>query len=109
MLGRHGQGFEARDKRLFPADREKWLKVRDEIYEEIMEKGWSPEREAFVQSYGDDTLDASNLIMPLVFFLSPSDPRMLKTLDAINRPPKMEASSPTASYTATTCRSPRTA
>jgi GH15 family glucan-1,4-alpha-glucosidase len=76
------------DKRSFPADREKWLKVRDEIYEEIMEKGWSPEREAFVQSYGDDTLDASNLIMPLVFFLSPSDPRMLKTLDAINRPPK---------------------
>ncbi len=39
-----------------------------------MEKGWSPEREAFVQSYGDDTLDASSLIMPLVFFLSPSDP-----------------------------------
>src|SRR5919112_1537282 len=59
-----------------------------EIYEELMQKGWSPEREAFVQSYGDDTLDASSLIMPLVFFLSPSDPRMLKTLDAINRPPK---------------------
>ena len=61
-----------------------------------------------MQSYGDDTLDASNLIMPLVF-LSPSDPRMLKTLDAINRPPKNGASSPTASSTATTCRSPRTA
>jgi GH15 family glucan-1,4-alpha-glucosidase len=41
-----------------------------------------------VQSYGDNTLDASSLIMPLVFFLSPSDPRMLNTLDAINRPPK---------------------
>ena len=82
------QGLRLADKRSFPADREKWLKVRDEIYEEIMEKGWSPEREAFVQSYGDDTLDASNLIMPLVFFLSPSDPRMLNTLDAINRPPK---------------------
>jgi GH15 family glucan-1,4-alpha-glucosidase len=82
------RGLRLADKRSFPADRDKWLKVRDEIYEEIMEKGWSPEREAFVQSYGDDTLDASNLIMPLVFFLSPSDPRMLKTLDAINRPPK---------------------
>ena len=80
------RGLRLADKRSFPADREKWLKVRDEIYEEIMEKGWSPGREAFVQSYGDDTLDASNLIMPLVFFLSPSDPRMLKTLDAINRP-----------------------
>jgi len=81
-------GLRLADKRSFPADREKWPGVRDEIYEEIMDKGWSGEREAFVQSYGDDTLDASNLIMPLVFFLSPSDPRMLKTLDAVNRPPK---------------------
>jgi pentatricopeptide repeat protein len=62
--------------------------VRDQIYEEIMELGWSEERQAFVQSYGDDTLDASNLITPLVFFLSANDPRMLSTLDAINRSPK---------------------
>ncbi len=82
------RGLRLADKRSFPADRERWLEVRDRIYEEIMEKGWSPEREAFVQSYGGDTLDASSLIMPLVFFLSPSDPRMLRTLDAINRPPK---------------------
>jgi pentatricopeptide repeat protein len=81
------RGLRLAAKRSFPADRERWLKVRDEIYEEIMDRGWSPEREAFVQSY-DDTLDASSLIIPLVFFLSPSDPRMLKTLDAINRPPK---------------------
>src|SRR5215212_1248067 len=76
------------DKRSFPADRDRWLKVRDEIYEEIMEKGRSPERKAFVQSYGGDTLDASSLIMPLVFFVAPKGPRMLSTLDAINRPPK---------------------
>jgi GH15 family glucan-1,4-alpha-glucosidase len=82
------RGLRLADKRSFPADRDKWLAIRDEIYEEIMERGWSEERQAFVQSYGDDTLDASNLIMPLVFFLSPSDPRMLKTLDAVNRPPK---------------------
>jgi GH15 family glucan-1,4-alpha-glucosidase len=82
------RGLRLADKRSFPADHERWLQVRDRIYEEIMEKGWSQEREAFVQSYGGDTLDASSLIMPLVFFLSPSDPRMLKTLDAINRPPK---------------------
>ncbi|HET6659845.1 MAG TPA: glycoside hydrolase family 15 protein [Rubrobacter sp.] len=82
------RGLRLADKRSFPADHERWLEVRDRIYEEIMEKGWSQEREAFVQSYGGDTLDASSLIMPLVFFLSPSDPRMLKTLDAINRPPK---------------------
>jgi GH15 family glucan-1,4-alpha-glucosidase len=76
------------DKRSFPADRVRWLKVRDEIYEEIMDKGWSPERKAFVQAYGGDTLDASSLIMPLVFFVAPKGPRMLSTLDAINRPPK---------------------
>ena len=82
------RGLRLAAKRSFPADRDKWLEVRDQIYEEIMESGWSKEREAFVQSYGDDTLDASNLIMPLVFFLSANDPRMLSTLEAIHRSPK---------------------
>ena len=53
-----------------------------------MDRGWNPELQAFVQSYGSNTLDASNLIMPLVFLLSPTDPRMLSTLDAINRSPE---------------------
>ena len=75
------------EKRSFPADRVRWQKVRDEIYEEVMDKGWSPSRQAFVQAYGSEHLDASNLIMPLVFLLSPTDPRMLSTLDAINRSP----------------------
>ena len=72
---------------LRPADRERWLKTRDTIYEEIMAKGWDPQKKAFVQRYGSTTLDAANLMMPLVFFVSPTDPRMLKTLDAINRRP----------------------
>ncbi len=55
-----------------------------------MERGWSPERKAFVQAYDDDTLDACNLIMPLVFFAAPKGPRMLSTLDAINRPPRYD-------------------
>lgn len=76
------------DKRSFPADRSRWLKIRDQIYEEIMERGWSSKRNAFVQHYDSQSLDASNLIMPLVFFLSPTDPRMLETLDAILRSPK---------------------
>jgi GH15 family glucan-1,4-alpha-glucosidase len=53
-----------------------------------MERGWSDKHQAFMQAYDSDTLDASNLMMPLVFFLSPTDPRMLKTLDAINRAPE---------------------
>ncbi len=81
------RGVRLADKRSFPSDRKRWLKVRDEIYEEIMERGWSKEREAFVQSYDSDALDAATLLMPLVFFLSPTDPRMLSTLAAIRQPP----------------------
>ena len=79
------RGLRLADKRSFPADREKWLATRDKIYEEILSLGWSQKRQSFVQSYGGDSLDAASLIMPLVFFMSPTDPRMLKTLDAINR------------------------
>ena len=75
------------DKRSFPAPRAHWLRVRDEIYEDIMRQGWNEEVGAFVQYYGGDALDASNLLMPLVFFLAPADPRMLGTLAAINRSP----------------------
>jgi GH15 family glucan-1,4-alpha-glucosidase len=75
------------DRRSFPADRERWLAVRDEIYEDIQDHGWSAQRGAFVQAYGVDSLDAANLIMPLVFFMSPADPRLLRTLEATRCPP----------------------
>jgi len=74
------------DKRSFPADRARWLATRDEIYEEVLAKGWDARRHAFVQAYGSESLDASTLLMPLVFFMAPNDPRMLSTLDAIHRP-----------------------
>jgi GH15 family glucan-1,4-alpha-glucosidase len=74
------------DKRSFPGDRSRWLKVRDNIYERILEEGWNAKRNAFVQSFGSDALDASCLIMPLVFFMAPNDPRMLSTIDAIMKP-----------------------
>jgi GH15 family glucan-1,4-alpha-glucosidase len=81
------RGLRLAQKRSFPADHDRWLAVRDEIYLDIMSKGWDSSRKAFMQSYGSDTLDASNLMMPLVFFLSPSDPRMLSTLDAMTESP----------------------
>ena len=81
------RGLRLADKRSFPADRNRWLEVRDQIYKEIIQKGWSPEKQAFIQHYGSKALDASNLMMPLVFFMSPSDPRMLKTLDATSQSP----------------------
>ena len=70
-------------QRGLPGDTVKWRTCRDAVYEEIMARGWSPERRSFVQYYGGDVLDASNLLMPLVKFIGPRDPRMLSTLDAI--------------------------
>jgi len=81
------RGLRLASKRSFPANYDKWLKNRDMIYQTVMEKGWSKERKAFVQYIGSKTLDASNLMMPLVFFVSPTDPRMLQTLDAVNLSP----------------------
>ncbi|MGV2826798.1 glycoside hydrolase family 15 protein [Myxosarcina sp. GI1(2024)] len=82
------RGLRLARKRSFPAERQHWLQVRDQIYEELIARGWSEERQAFVQSYGSEALDASTLIMPLVFFMSPKDPRMLKTIAAIARAPE---------------------
>ena len=76
------------DKRSFPADWRLWLRTRDRIYETLTTRGWSEKRKAFVQSFGSDALDASALLMPLVFFMAPTDPQMLATIDAIDRPLK---------------------
>lgn len=81
------RGLRLADRRSFPADRERWIRVRDQIYEEIMQLGWNEQIRAFTQSYDSDTLDAANLMLPLVLFVAPNDPRMLATLDAIDRPP----------------------
>jgi GH15 family glucan-1,4-alpha-glucosidase len=72
-------------QRGLPADSVRWMAVRDAIYRQIMERGWHPQRRAFVQHYDTDVLDASLLLMPLVKFIAPTDPRWLSTLDAISR------------------------
>jgi len=72
----------ARERGL-PGPLVQWLQTRDEIFHEIMERGWSEERQAFVQTLDGHALDASNLLMPLVRFIAPTDPRMVSTLDAI--------------------------
>lgn len=80
------RGVRLAQKRSFPGDRLKWLETRDEIYEQIMARGWNEKLQAFAQTFDGDALDASTLLMPLVFFLAPGDPRMLSTLEAIRRP-----------------------
>jgi GH15 family glucan-1,4-alpha-glucosidase len=82
------RGIRLADKRALPADRAKWLRERDRIYEEVMTQGWNEKRRAFTQFYGSEDLDASLLIMPLVFFMAPTDPRMLSTINAILKNPR---------------------
>jgi GH15 family glucan-1,4-alpha-glucosidase len=82
------RGLRLADKRALPADRTKWMRERDRIYEEVMTRGWNEKRQAFTQFYGSEDLDASLLIMPLVFFMAPNDPRMLSTISAILEDPR---------------------
>ena len=82
------RGVRLADKRALPADRAKWIHERDRIYEEVMTRGWNEKQRAFTQFYGSEDLDASLLIMPLVFFMAPNDPRMLSTIAAILENPR---------------------
>ncbi|MFI2367649.1 glycoside hydrolase family 15 protein [Streptomyces sp. NPDC018833] len=68
-----------------PADVARWTAVRDAIFHQVTERGYSTRCEAFVQHYGSEVLDASLLLMPDVGFLSPKDGRWLSTLDAMDR------------------------
>jgi GH15 family glucan-1,4-alpha-glucosidase len=70
-------------KRSFPAPLARWWEVRDAIYQDVFASFWSPERRAFVQHKATRTTDASTLLMPLMKFISPTDPRWLSTLRAI--------------------------
>jgi GH15 family glucan-1,4-alpha-glucosidase len=72
-------------QRGLPSGEGRWTAERDAIYEEVMEKGWNPEKNSFVQYYGSEALDASLLMMPLVKFVGPTDPRWIATLDRIQR------------------------
>jgi GH15 family glucan-1,4-alpha-glucosidase len=60
-----------------------WKSARDEVWEEVVTRGWSEEAGAFTQYFGSTDLDASNLMMPIVGFLPADDPRMLATIEAI--------------------------
>ncbi|MFD8864089.1 glycoside hydrolase family 15 protein [Streptomyces sp. NPDC059590] len=68
-----------------PADTARWTRARDAVFQQIVQRGWSAKREAFVQHYNTDVLDASLLLMPRVGFLSPRDPAWLTTLDAMDQ------------------------
>src|SRR5579872_5061516 len=79
------RGLRLAQRRSFPAPAAKWQQVRDDIYRDVYEKFWDPELQSFVQYKGAKTVDAAALLMPLVKFIGPSDPRWRSTLDAINQ------------------------
>jgi GH15 family glucan-1,4-alpha-glucosidase len=64
---------------------ERWRNVRDEIHAEVCAKGYDAERNTFVQYYGAAALDASLLLIPISGFLPATDPRVLGTIEAIQR------------------------
>ena len=78
------RGLRLADAHGRPAPVDKWRSARDAIYGQIMERGWSPTRQAFRQHYDTDVLDASLLRMPTVGFVTPTDPMWLSTLRAMD-------------------------
>lgn len=66
-----------------PIDR--WRAVREQVREQVLREGYNADRGSFVQYYGSDRLDASLLLIPLVGFLPADDPRMIGTVEAIQR------------------------
>jgi len=72
-------------ERSFPAPLDRWYAVRNEVYQDVFDSFWDPARRTFVQHQGAQTTDAASLLMPLVNFISPTDPRWLSTLRAIER------------------------
>ena len=62
-----------------------WRSIADEIHEEICRLGYDDELGSFVQSYGSKQLDASLLLLPVVGFLPPGDPRVRSTVEAVER------------------------
>jgi GH15 family glucan-1,4-alpha-glucosidase len=76
------EGVERLDLR-GPVDR--WRRIRQEIHEEVCREGFNVELNSFTQAYGSADLDASTLLIPLVGFLPPDDPRVIGTIEAVQR------------------------
>jgi GH15 family glucan-1,4-alpha-glucosidase len=65
------------------SDLPRWRMLRDQIRADILIHGYNTRIGAFTQSYDSEELDASNLLLPLVGFIAPDDPRMRSTVDRI--------------------------
>ena len=68
-----------------PGDVAHWRAVREEIRQEVLERGYNKEKGCFMQAYESRALDASVLLLPLIGFIPATDPRMKSTIEAIER------------------------
>jgi GH15 family glucan-1,4-alpha-glucosidase len=68
-----------------PADIDRWVTERDQLYRTVMDKGWNPKLKAFVQYEGSDVLDASTLLMPAVGMIVPNDEKWASTMVAMDK------------------------
>lgn len=68
-----------------PGSVERWRTLRDEIHAQTCREGFDADKNTFVQYYGSKELDASLLMIPLVGFLPPDDPRVRGTIEAVER------------------------
>jgi GH15 family glucan-1,4-alpha-glucosidase len=78
------RGIRAAEQLHLEADLPRWRQVCDQIRTDVLTYGYNTQIGAFTQSYGSSALDASSLLLPLVGFIPPTDPRMRSTVDRIN-------------------------
>src|SRR5579875_3039583 len=79
------RGVKAVESYGLPGPAPRWREARDAVREQVCSQGFNPRVGAFVQSYGSDELDASLLMVPLVGFLPVDDPRVVGTIEAVQR------------------------
>ena len=77
------RGIRAAQQLHLEADLPRWCFIREQIRADVLERGYNTALGAFTQAYDDTALDAANLLLPLVGFISPHDPRMRSTVDRI--------------------------
>lgn len=79
------RGIKSAEKFGFKAPLAEWRSLRETIHRDVCEKGFDISQNSFVEAYGANVLDASILLLPSVGFLPPSDPRVVGTLDAVEK------------------------
>jgi GH15 family glucan-1,4-alpha-glucosidase len=79
------RAVEAVERWGLPGRLDRWRQLRAEIHDEVCREAFNVELNSFTQSYGSDELDASTLLLPLVGFLPATDPRIVGTIDAVQK------------------------